>query len=151
MRITDAKAFGLLIAGRRAELGWTQADLAGAADRSRAWVSHIEAGRSDPTLSTVVALLGALDLDLSARLRSHDEHLSGRGLLDTLLARTGSGLATTAADGGSLGGSRDVDDELDDDELDDDELDDDDELGGVDDEDGDWRELLGQRSGRTSR
>ncbi len=54
----------------RREKSWTQADLA---TRSGVWqetISKIEAGQGGAKLDTILALLAALDLELSVRTRS---------------------------------------------------------------------------------
>jgi transcriptional regulator with XRE-family HTH domain len=57
------EALGQRIAKHRAELGWTQADLADRVGISRVAMSHIEAGISNPGERTVALLAGTFKLE----------------------------------------------------------------------------------------
>ena len=55
-------ALAVEIKTRRLELSYSQEDLAGHADLDRPYISLIEVGRKQPTLSVLFRLAGALDL-----------------------------------------------------------------------------------------
>jgi transcriptional regulator with XRE-family HTH domain len=57
------ETLGHRIAKRRAELGWTQAELAERVGISRVALSHIEAGISNPGERTVALLAGAFKVE----------------------------------------------------------------------------------------
>lgn len=66
-------ALGAEVKARRTELGLTQEDLAGRMQIDRPYVTHIEGGRKQPTVSVLYALAGALDLrfeELAGRIDS---------------------------------------------------------------------------------
>lgn len=65
------------IKARRAELGSTQEDLAGRSGLDRPYVSLIEVGQKQPTLSVLFRLAYGLDLTL-AELASRVERRYGR-------------------------------------------------------------------------
>jgi len=65
------------IKARRAELGSTQEDLAGRSGLDRPYVSLIEVGQKQPTLSVLFRLAYGLDLTL-AELASRIERRYGR-------------------------------------------------------------------------
>ena len=54
-------AMAVEIKARRLELGYTQEDLAGHCDLDRPYISLIEVGRKQPTLSVLHRLAGGLD------------------------------------------------------------------------------------------
>lgn len=63
-------ALGVEVKARRTELDLTQEDLAGRMQIDRPFVSLIEVGRKQPTISVLYALAGALELrfdELAAR------------------------------------------------------------------------------------
>jgi transcriptional regulator with XRE-family HTH domain len=47
---------------RRLEMGWTQEDLAGASELDRPYISVMEVGKKQPTLSVLFRLAEALDM-----------------------------------------------------------------------------------------
>ena len=59
----NASSLGQRIAGRRAELGWTQAELAERVAISRVALANLESGRSVPSERTVVLLAGVFGLE----------------------------------------------------------------------------------------
>lgn len=56
-----SKPFGELVRSRRRTLGMTQAQLAEKSTLSLRYVQYLEAGRGEPTLSTLYALAHAFD------------------------------------------------------------------------------------------
>jgi transcriptional regulator with XRE-family HTH domain len=65
------QAFSAVLRARRTELGLTQEDLAGTIDLDRPFITMMEAGRKQPTLSVLWRLAGGLQLtvaELSARI-----------------------------------------------------------------------------------
>lgn len=72
------KALALEIKVRRLELGLSQEDLAGRMEIDRPYISLIEVGRKQPTLSVLYKLAAGLDLSLSelmARVESRYKHM----------------------------------------------------------------------------
>lgn len=69
------EALGQAIRTLRAERGLTQRQLADAADINETWISHIEAGRTNPAWGTVVRIAGALGVRVS-ELATQAEYLS---------------------------------------------------------------------------
>lgn len=65
MRISDLPTLAAVIKDRREQLGWSQAALAAESGTSRAWISRIENGQVDARVTTVVAILSALRLQLA--------------------------------------------------------------------------------------
>jgi DNA-binding XRE family transcriptional regulator len=61
----------------RAERGWSQADLARELGLPRSAISRLEAGDTDPRLSTVVAVCGALGLPLRIGTARSETRLAG--------------------------------------------------------------------------
>ena len=64
-------AFSAVLKARRTELGLTQEDLAGATELDRPFITMMEAGRKQPTLSVLWRLASGLQLslaELSARI-----------------------------------------------------------------------------------
>ena len=69
------QAFSAVLKARRLELGMTQEDLAGAIDLDRPYITMLEAGRKQPTLSVLWRIAAGLQLsagDLATRV---DEQL----------------------------------------------------------------------------
>jgi transcriptional regulator with XRE-family HTH domain len=58
-------ALAVEVKARRAELGYTQEDLAGRCELDRPFISLIEVGRKQPTISVLYALARGLDLSLA--------------------------------------------------------------------------------------
>ena len=65
MTVHNARELGAAIRRRRADLGWTQADLATKVGGSRDWVVGIEAGTSNPRFDRLLRTLALLRLDLT--------------------------------------------------------------------------------------
>ena len=59
-------ALAIEIKARRIELEFSQEELAGRCDLDRPYISLIEVGRKQPTISVLYRLAGALDLTLEA-------------------------------------------------------------------------------------
>lgn len=69
------QAFSAVLKARRLELGMTQEELAGAVDLDRPYITMLEAGRKQPTLSVLWRIAAGLQLsagDLATRV---DEQL----------------------------------------------------------------------------
>lgn len=70
-------ALGLELKARRQELGLTQEDLAGRCELARPYLSLLEVGRKQPTISVLLLLADGLDLSLSSLLKrvqtKHDQ------------------------------------------------------------------------------
>lgn len=60
------QALALEVKTRRLQLGLTQEDLAGRSELDRPYISLIEVGRKQPTLSVLMRLAEGLDLSLRA-------------------------------------------------------------------------------------
>ena len=73
----DPRQFGLALRQRRRELGLTQSQVAERAGVRTATVSAVENGDPGTKLSTVFALLAALDLEVVARRRTTAELTTG--------------------------------------------------------------------------
>ena len=69
MRARTTEDLGNLVRQRRKELGLSQASLAESAGVTRQWLVRFEQGRSDVTLQNSLAVINALDLDLSLDVR----------------------------------------------------------------------------------
>lgn len=69
MRASIAKHFGLTISALRVERGLSQEELAHLAGLHRTFISLIELGKRQPTLTTVFDLAAALDVRPSVLLR----------------------------------------------------------------------------------
>lgn len=67
---TLVDALALELKTRRLELGWSQEDLAGASELDRPYISVMEVGKKQPTLSVLYKLAEALGLTF--------EELAGR-------------------------------------------------------------------------
>jgi transcriptional regulator with XRE-family HTH domain len=65
-RLEPQEALGQAIRELRGQRGLTQRQLADAADVNETWISHIEAGRTNPACGTVVRIAGALGVPVSA-------------------------------------------------------------------------------------
>ncbi|MDH1254522.1 helix-turn-helix transcriptional regulator [Comamonas thiooxydans] len=59
------EALGVEIKVRRLELGLSQEDLAGRCELDRPYITMIEIGRKQPTISVLHRLAGALDLSMA--------------------------------------------------------------------------------------
>jgi HTH-type transcriptional regulator / antitoxin HipB len=62
MYVRTARDVGALIRGERKRRAWTQAQLAEAADVTRAWIIAIEQGKRTAELNLVLRTLAALNL-----------------------------------------------------------------------------------------
>jgi transcriptional regulator with XRE-family HTH domain len=67
---TLIEALAVELKSRRLELGWSQEDLAGASELDRPYISVMEVGKKQPTLSVLFKLAEALELTF--------EELAGR-------------------------------------------------------------------------
>lgn len=67
---------------RRVELGFTQAELAAAAERSREQLSRIETGASEPRVSTLRAYAGVLECDVAELLRFPSDRATSARQID---------------------------------------------------------------------
>lgn len=59
-KVPEAVAFGERVRALRLKRGWTQEQLAEAADLNSVQVSHIERGANEPKLTTIIRLARAL-------------------------------------------------------------------------------------------
>jgi HTH-type transcriptional regulator / antitoxin HipB len=75
--VRDPRQLGLALRQRRRELGLTQTQVAERAGVRAATVSAVENGDPGAKLSTIFALLIALDLELAARRRTRAELTAG--------------------------------------------------------------------------
>lgn len=66
-------AFGAEVRAARARVAMSQQDLADRANLSRSWLSGIERGTADPTLSDMQRIALALSLSLAELLRRAEE------------------------------------------------------------------------------
>lgn len=57
---------GIEVKSRRLELGLTQEDLAGRAQLDRAYITSIEVGKKQPTISVLYTLAAALELTFAS-------------------------------------------------------------------------------------
>ena len=64
-----AKQMGAKVRRLRKAKGWSQADLAKRARRTRVYLTRLEAGRQDPSLSTINALARALGVPVTELLQ----------------------------------------------------------------------------------
>lgn len=69
------EALAIEIKARRLELGLSQEDLAGRAEINRPYISMIEVGRKQPTISVLYLLAGALDLTFASFAQRIDDRL----------------------------------------------------------------------------
>ena len=72
-----ALALGDTVRDRRLQLGLTQEELAARCGKFRAWISDVECGRTNPTLTTLDALAEGLDVPLSLLFWRIEGHLDG--------------------------------------------------------------------------
>jgi transcriptional regulator with XRE-family HTH domain len=63
------QALAIEIKVRREQLGFTQEDLAGRAELDRPYISLIEVGKKQPTLSVLLRIAQGLDLSLGVFMR----------------------------------------------------------------------------------
>lgn len=76
------QALAIELKARRNELGLTQEDLAGRCNLDRPYISLIEVGRKQPTLSVLYKLSEALELPLGVFMqRVQDRYLQTPGAL----------------------------------------------------------------------
>jgi HTH-type transcriptional regulator / antitoxin HipB len=64
MRAVSIAAVGDAVRGRRAELGWSQVELAHRAGISRKWIIEFEAGKGTAQLVVLLRVLAALGLEI---------------------------------------------------------------------------------------
>jgi HTH-type transcriptional regulator/antitoxin HipB len=62
--VESPRDLGLVVRGRRKELGWSQEHLAARADVSRWWISTLESGKPRAELALVLRTLAALELSI---------------------------------------------------------------------------------------
>ena len=75
-------ALGVEVKVRRLEIGLSQEDVAGRCDLDRPYITMIESGRKQPTISVMYRLALALDLtlvELSARVEARYEATTALG------------------------------------------------------------------------
>lgn len=75
-RLEPQEALGRAVRELRVERQMTQRELAHAADTNETWISHIEAGRTNPAWGTVARLSAALGVRVS-ELAARAERLEG--------------------------------------------------------------------------
>ncbi len=68
--MTTNEAFGRVLQRCRAKKNRTQADIAFAAGFDRTYISLLELGKRSPTLDTIMALCGVLDIKPSELLKA---------------------------------------------------------------------------------
>lgn len=78
---------GARIAGLRAELGWTQQDLAGRVGISRVALSHLEVGLSVPGERTIALLAGIFKIEPHDLVRGTDYPIAKAERLPVVVAR----------------------------------------------------------------
>jgi transcriptional regulator with XRE-family HTH domain len=64
-RLEPQEALGKVVRELRTDRGLTQRQLGQAADVNETWVSHIEAGRTNPAWGTVARLAAALGVSIA--------------------------------------------------------------------------------------
>ncbi len=64
-RLEPQEALGQVVRELRTDRGLTQRQLGQAADVNETWVSHIEAGRTNPAWGTVARLAAALGVSIA--------------------------------------------------------------------------------------
>ena len=69
------QAFSAVLKARRLELGMTQEELAGAVDLDRPYITMLEAGRKQPTLSVLWRIAAGLQLSAGDLATLVDEQL----------------------------------------------------------------------------
>jgi transcriptional regulator with XRE-family HTH domain len=72
-RMEPQEALGQAIRRLRQERALTQRELADAADVNETWISHIEAGRTNPAWGTVVRIAVALGVSVSELARRAED------------------------------------------------------------------------------
>lgn len=77
-RLEPQEALGLVVRELRTDRGFTQRQLGQAADVNETWVSHIEAGRTNPAWGTVARLAAALGVSI-AEIAQRAERLTDAG------------------------------------------------------------------------
>lgn len=75
------KAFGRTLRVIRKERGYTQETLAFEAGLDRTFISLLELGERSPTLDTIMALCGALNISLSQLASAVDTEIQNSGLI----------------------------------------------------------------------
>ncbi len=70
------QALAIEIKVRREQLGFTQEDLAGRAELDRPYISLIEVGKKQPTLSVLLRIAQGLDLSLGVFMRKVERRYS---------------------------------------------------------------------------
>ena len=70
------QAFSAVLKARRLELGLTQEDLAGAVELDRPYITMLEAGRKQPTVSVLWRIAAGLDLSACELATRVDEQLA---------------------------------------------------------------------------
>ena len=81
-RMEPQEALGQAIRQLRQERALTQRQLADAADVNETWISHIEAGRTNPAWGTIARVAAALNVtisELAARAEQLADASAGRG------------------------------------------------------------------------
>ena len=68
-------AFGQLVRRRRSELKISQEELAHRANLHRTFVSQLERGKKRPTLTSILSLIGALEMRMPAFFECLDQYL----------------------------------------------------------------------------
>ena len=87
MRIISPADIGAVVKGRRAQLELSQLQLAERAHVSRKWVSDLERGKPKAEFAHVLAVLEALDLELTVNPRiTRDIEAELQAMLDDLQA-----------------------------------------------------------------
>lgn len=81
------ESLGRRIAKERAELGWTQADVAARVGISRVALSHLEAGLSTPSERTVCLLAGLFKMEPHELVEGTDYPTAKRDRLPVVVAR----------------------------------------------------------------
>jgi transcriptional regulator with XRE-family HTH domain len=73
--LEPAQAFGIVLRRLRKEASMTQEELGFEADLGRIYISLLELGQRQPSLTTILKLAGALKISASALLASVEEAL----------------------------------------------------------------------------
>jgi transcriptional regulator with XRE-family HTH domain len=68
-RDADAKLFGLIVRRLREERRWTQEELAERAEMNASYLGFVERGDNVPTLTIILQIARALDVDPAVLLR----------------------------------------------------------------------------------
>lgn len=76
-KTTFAKPFGDMLKEKRKMRGLSQSGIAARSRRSLRCIQYLEAGKQEPTLSTLYALAHALDMRVSDMLEALPEELYG--------------------------------------------------------------------------